>query len=131
MLKFFASINFALLLRRNALIYISAFFLLTPTPARAESFFETLYDVPVMEGLTEVPAMALSFDKPNGRIAEAGAATKDKTATEIQTFYEQTLTALGWGKTASGVFVREKEKMYISIDDRYAMTVVRFSLQPL
>ena len=84
-----------------------------------------------MDGLTEVPQMAMSFDKPNGRIAEAGAVTKEKSAREINAFYMQTLKALGWTKRTEGIFVREKEELHISIDDNYALTVVRFSLQPL
>lgn len=118
-------------------IYISAFFLilLAPFSARASEFFETLYDVPVMEGMREVPDMAMSFDKPNGRIAEAGALIDGLSEAKIVEFYVIGLYQMGWVRIEAGTapykFTREGEELSIYIDKSDTSPIIRFLLQPL
>ncbi len=102
-----------------------------PGAAKAEAFFNTLYDVPVMPGLAEVPDMALSFDKPSGRIAQAGAVAQDLSAKSIYSFYAQSLHQLGWHASQENVYIREGEKLEISIRKNGQTSVVQFMLKPL
>lgn len=95
--------------------------------AQQPAFFETLYDVPVMEGIVEIPDMALNFDKPNGRIAQAGAKVGKHSNAKIQTFYARILPQLGWRKTGEGHYMREGESLVISFErDK----IVKFLLKP-
>lgn len=98
-------------------------------------FFESLYDIPVMPGLMEVPELAVSFDKPGGRIAEAGAMAGDMSDQEVLGFYDVALPQMGWQKKAVGSYQREGEQLRIVIEKKPAKTggsrLVRFSLNPL
>ena len=103
--------------------------------AKDGQFFETLYDIPVMEGIEEIPEMALSFDKVGGRIAEAGAIASELTESEIITFYKASLEQMGWMahtfNQSPYIFTREGEKLSIFIDKSKASPVIRFLLQPI
>jgi hypothetical protein len=94
-----------------------------------ERFFETLYDVPIMSGLVEMPEQGLNFDTPGGRIAEAAAAplsgAKPNKAV-IEDFYAQTLPQMGWKKQAGGMYVREDEKLRIFYRENHVV----FRLEP-
>lgn len=103
--------------------------MLFPTLAKAEQqFFETLYDVPVMQGLTEIPDMAMVFDKPNGRISQAGALMKGVSQESVKAFYTQTLPQLGWKINQSGIYTREGEKLTISFE---GTEMVKLLVEPL
>ena len=70
-----------------------------PTQAQAQEprFFESLYDVPIMPNMVELPDMAVSFDKPHGRIAYAGAQTTQSLSPEgVLAFYDRALPQMGW-----------------------------------
>ncbi|MEM9470259.1 MAG: hypothetical protein AAF988_08865, partial [Pseudomonadota bacterium] len=61
----------------------------------AERFFESLYDIPVKKGLVEISEEAVSFDKPEGRVALAAAYTTDGFE-DIAAFYQLALGQMGW-----------------------------------
>lgn len=119
---------------RTYLYICVVFFMALPAQAQNQPFFETLYDVPVMQGLEEVPEMAISFDKPNGRIAEAGAVADNLSTPAILSFYKESLSQLGWtlsqGTKNETIYTREDEKLSISIDKLEVSLVVRFTLEP-
>lgn len=92
-----------------------------------QAFFETLYDVPVMEGIIEIPDMALTFDKPNGRIAQAGAQFDRLSKSKILSFYAQILPQLGWRRLSEGRYSREGEDLVISFEQG---GIVKFLLKP-
>ena len=75
---------------------------------QAPRFFESLYDVPVMPNMAELKDMAVSFDKPHGRIAYAGAqASAALTPPQIMAFYDKTLPQMGWRIVRSEQYMRE------------------------
>ena len=120
-------------MKKFILIY-SAIFLLSIVPAPAAQFFETLYDVPVMDGLTEVPEMALSFDKPNGRIAEAAATSLSLSEDAIINFYKTSLFQMGWQFKEQAlnhyIYHRESEELIIYVEKSDSSLLIRFLLQP-
>lgn len=111
-------------------------FLLTGGVANAQSsgFFETLYDIPMMTGMEEIPEMALSFDKPNGRIAEVGAVAPNVSEAVIIDFYNTALFQMGWlpegARKGPYQYTREGETLSIFFDNSNASLVVRFVLEP-
>lgn len=94
-------------------------------------FFDTLYDVPIMPGMEEIPDMALSFDKPDGRIAQAGATVDLIKEEAIIAFYQESLKQMGWQKRGANAYVREGEKLEILIEKTGTSQLVRFYLKPL
>ncbi len=93
-------------------------------------FFETLYDVPVMAGLEEIAEAALSFDKADGRIAQASAFSENLGKEAILIFYNKTLEQMGWQVLGEGKYVREGEKLEIFVEKSKGSYIARFSLQP-
>lgn len=78
--------------------------LVAPMAAKAESFLSAAPDIPLADGLVEVPDGVLVFDKPQGRIVQLTAA-RQGTAAGAQTdaiadFYRATLPNLGWAFSA-------------------------------
>ncbi len=112
-------------------VLIAAFCLLA-TPAMADKgrFFEALYDVPVMEGLEELPDQAMLFDKPDGRIASVVAASKIVGEGDVRRFYEETLVQMGWRKVKQNQYVRGSDRLSMDIVKRPPLTVVHFTLEP-
>lgn len=111
-------------------------FLLFPNALKAETrFFESLYDVPIMQGLSEIPDMSLSFDKPSGRIAQAGAVGEDVPKSKIEDFYQISLSQLGWRLVNPNIYRREREELQIFFDkspySANGVNIVRFTLKPV
>lgn len=115
---------------RTFLITLCALVAAMPAMGQTPVFFETLYDVPVMPGLTEMPDMALVFDTPEGRIAQAGAAGNGSSFAPVAAFYAAALPSLGWQPLGTGVFVRDGERLeLVSVPGSVPLTV-RFTLSP-
>ncbi len=100
---------------------------LSPKPI----FFESLYDVPVMDGLEEITGEAMLFDKPDGKIAFVAASTKTLTKSQIETFYEKTLPQMGWKKIKQNQYVRETEQLLIDVSIKNSVIIAQFTLSPI
>ncbi len=125
---------------RKALTLAVAALLLWPAAAWAQvqavsppntRFFSSLSDVPLMRGLSEVPARDADFDKPEGRIVETSAvAGKGIEGTAIAAFYDTVLPQLGWTRTGEGVFIRQNEILTLKIGHENGFAVARFLVAP-
>lgn len=97
-----------------------------PPPALAEtvaarpSFFSALPDVPVMQGLAEVPDQTYIFDVPEGRIIESLAELKDVAPAAVLEFYLASLPQLGWKSVEatglSAAYAREQERLVLEFE---------------
>lgn len=97
-----------------------------PAPA---VFLSNLDDIPLMPGLAERKDLAISFDKPEGRIVEAYA--EGQLAAEAVTkFYAATLPQLGWRNEGGNRFTRESEELQLSVNAISKGLTVRFALSP-
>lgn len=101
---------------------------------RADAFLSVLDDMPLMPGLTELTDQAADFETPEGRIVDAAAegAVAEKS---VLAFYDRTLPALGWKREGSGRFVRDRERLAITVSrvaqrGGAAETMVRFAVRP-
>lgn len=110
---------------------LGALGLLAPLAMAADTFFEALYDVPVMKGLEEIKGEAILFDKPDGRIASVMAVSKDLTPVQVTTFYSGALPQLGWEKTAENQYVRDRQRLSLEVTKKPPLTVAHFTLSPL
>lgn len=96
----------------------------------ADVFFTDLEELPIMSGLVENQAAAVTFETANGRIIEVEA-SGTVSAEKVLEFYGQTLPQLGWGKVSEGAFQRDQERLTLKITDVGAGRVlVAFSLSP-
>jgi len=105
--------------------------LLTSLPALAApaAYSSVIEDLPLMPGMVEKTDEAVVFDKPGGRIVETSAEIT-AAALEIENFYRQTLPSLGWKALPSAGFVREEERLTLSIEKRGDAALVHFNLKP-
>ncbi|TQV76349.1 hypothetical protein [Denitrobaculum tricleocarpae] len=99
----------------------------------AGAFVTGLEDVPLMPDLQDVPEAAVIFDKPAGRLIEAYAEGNVEPAAVLG-FYRDTLPQLGWSleavEGATGVFLRERERLEIHVLEGQDRRTVRFVLSP-
>ena len=93
-------------------------------------FFSELNDIPLMPGLYELEQETAVFDKPEGRIVESAAASETQTPSKIKGFYESTLPQLGWVRSGPDSFVRDGEKLTLTVQPRGNIQVLHFSLRP-
>lgn len=102
--------------------------------AAAETrFLSGLNDVPLMDGLVELPDRQTLFDAPGGRIVELYAEGRQPPA-QVLAFYAQSLPQLGWVPVPvpagdALTLTRDGESLTISAKVG-AATLVRFSLHP-
>ena len=94
-------------------------------------FFESLYDIPVMEGLAEIKAASVSFDKAEGRIAHATAQNNNLAQNDILSFYNKVLPQMGWVISENASYVREDETLSIIFKTNENQRLVKFLLKPL
>lgn len=96
----------------------------------ADVFFTDLEELPIMSGLAENQAAAVTFETANGRIIEVEA-SGTVSAEKVLEFYGQTLPQLGWEKVSEDAFQRDQERLTLKISDVGAGRVlVAFSLSP-
>lgn len=94
-----------------------------------ETFVPGIDDLPLMPGLAADVTESVVFDKPGGRIVEAVARGAVPQA-EVETFYAETLDALGWRTAGRHRFAREGEHLDLSFERAGAVLTVRFRLSP-
>jgi len=97
-----------------------------PSPA---TFLSNLDDIPLMPGLTERKDLAVSFDKPEGRIVEA-VASGTGTPQAVAEYYASVLPQLGWQRRSDGSYMRENERLAIAARADGARVTVQFTLSP-
>lgn len=105
--------------------------LLAAAPALAQDgFMNDVPDLPLMEGLEEVPEQSIVFDKPEGRIVETfavGTVTQDA----VVAFYRETLPQLGWTAKGPATYHRGDEQLVLAFTPAREGLIVRFTLSPL
>ena len=99
--------------------------------SQKQKYLNILPELPLMEGLEEVPESSLSFDKPDGRIAEATYFSDTVTADAVLAYYEETLPQLGWSPEAESMFLREQDQLVIRSTQEEEEAIIVFSLSPV
>ena len=96
------------------------------SPAR---YVADVADLPLMPGLDEMKESRLVFDKPAGRIVETYASGA-MTRYEVLAFYDSTLPQLGWRRDNSGGYLREGERLQLTLREAAGGVTVQFRLFP-
>jgi hypothetical protein len=96
----------------------------------ADRFLSAAEDVPLMPPLVETQSPVL-FDSDAGRVSRTEASGAADPA-RVRAFYAETLPALGWRKEGEDRYVREAQRLSISIrllnDGRPGDVLVAFTL---
>lgn len=100
--------------------------------AKKEStlFFETLQDVPVMPGLTELEEFTLVFDKPEGRIIEMVARIDGASVHDVRDYYRLSLPQLGWNRASQDNYLRGEEHLSLNFEREQNDSFLRMTVQP-
>jgi hypothetical protein len=115
----------------SALVIVAVWWVLPDAVSAGEhvDFVAGIDDLPLMQGLAEVPEAGVVFDKPSGRIVEAYAEGAVARA-GVAAFYARTLPQLGWEARGGAQFVREGERLQLDYLGTDGELIVRFTLQP-
>ncbi len=103
-----------------------------PVPAQdMPRFFESLGDIPRMEGLEELKEQTLVYDKPEGRFVEMMALSQAAgSEASVLAYYQESLAQLGWQRLEERSFVRGDEQLVLSFESLDRQNFVRFTLSP-
>lgn len=93
-------------------------------------YFSSIPDLPLMEGLRELPDETLTFDKPEGRIIEVYAVMEEINREDILVFYRGTLPQLGWSPDGPTRFYRQDEYLDLEFKDGPVGDILKFMISP-
>ena len=127
-----------LIIRRFIYMFLGSVILLSLSgfPARAQSpiaqtqYFSSIPDLPLMEGLSELPEETLMFDKPEGRIIEVYAFMEGVSREDVLVFYRGTLPQLGWTPDGPTRFYRQDEYLDLEFKDGPDGNILKFMVSP-
>ncbi|MED6312033.1 MAG: hypothetical protein VX624_19340 [Pseudomonadota bacterium] len=112
---------------RPIFVFIAAAML--AVPVLAQTFVPGFEDVPLMPGLNVIPDSSHVFETPAGRLIEVRAAGA-VSAAALETFYRDTMPALGWSRDPDGSFVQTNEVLVIEHSGAGGNLAVTFRLSP-
>lgn len=103
--------------------------------ARAEDmsrpvFFTAIPDLPIMDGLHELPDQTVMFDKAEGRIIESVAAIDSHFDEEVRSYYLKALPQLGWVPHEAGVYMRGSERLQMNFEQVEDERFLRVRISP-
>ena len=102
------------------------FFIICPLQA---AFIEGTEDLPQMDELMQVDDLSMSFDAPEGRILQSYQQSETLTQKQVETFYQETLPALGWNQVQKNVYERENERLTLTFETQKGLLIVHFELK--
>ena len=120
----------AQVLRRTALIMV----VLTGMPLAAHAAGEApqvqwVGDLPINPALKIEPGLGFAFDSPKGRVVMVFL-SGSITAAEMQAYYQQALTPLGWVETGEMRWLREGEALRINQTTAAGTQLWKITLRP-
>lgn len=108
--------------------FLIAILILWSVPALAQTqFFSALDDVPLMQGLTELPELSVTFDKPEGRFVQTVARIDGVSHEAVMAYYKGVLPQFGWRSMQGDIFLRRDEQLGFSFEDQ---SHVKLTLSP-
>ncbi|MDR2902693.1 MAG: hypothetical protein LBU87_06295 [Lactobacillales bacterium] len=94
----------------------------------AESFLPETQDIPLMEGLDVDSLETVSFDTPQGQIIVVKVSSAAVTEKQAAAFYDESLVALGFEKTAPDTYKRENDSFKLNVIRRAKPLTLRFDI---
>jgi hypothetical protein len=98
--------------------------------AQEVHFFSGLSDIPLMQGLDELPEQGVHFDKPDGRVVEAVALMDSLTEQGVSAYYLNALPQFGWARIAENEYRRQGEKLRLSFEENEGHQFLKILISP-
>lgn len=106
---------------------VSSFFINTSVLADNHGFVIGTPDIPLLEGMKNVEGSLIVFDKSHGRIVVTET-EGNINLQRVKDFYHDILPNLGWKMNLQGKYLREKESLEISFDEKDGKVIVKITL---
>lgn len=119
--------------RAGATAFISAVIAITPGFVAAAAFFQSIDDLPLAPGLTELVDQGVAFESPAGRIVTAVAQSGEDgkaVVSDVEAFYRKALPPLGWSALSARIYTREGERLTFRFEQAGKLTILRVRLVP-
>ena len=97
-----------------------------PLWAAESRFFAAMGDIPLMQGLTEMPDESTLFDTAEGRVADLSARIVQGNVNSVRAFYDATLPQMGWAKIGDGLFLCVVERCVVMFVNGVLYIIVMF-----
>ena len=113
-------------------LFCLSFFLFVSAQSFAElvRFFESIQDVPLMNGLSERIDETITFDKPDGRVVESVAEVHGVSVESVRQYYVTALPQFGWQHTGQDRFLRGHESLELVFENHGGFDVMRVLIRP-
>ena len=88
-------------------------------------------DLPVYDGFNLIESGNVAYDSESGRIIDAtysGGVVREQ---DVLDFYAQTMPQLGWKKNKLHAYIRDGEKLKISITQKNGVMYLTFTIRPV
>lgn len=123
------------MIKKPSLIILATIVFNISAANAAPQFFESLYDVPLMVGMSEIEDESLTFDKPSGRISKAAGLVLNSNPAAIEAYYDAALKQMGWQAAQKLTYIRKQEQLVINIvkSEGYDAPahIVSFDIEPV
>ena len=106
-------------------LFLLSLSLLWPFSTQAAVFIEGLEDVPLMDGLKQIPKDTLSFGNEEGRLVEVYLSGAKVGFKNVAKFYQETLPQLGW------TFQGQRDDTLIFYREGEALDIYKESTKPM
>lgn len=93
--------------------------------SHAVTFINGLEDVPVMEGLSQIPNDSITFGNEESRLVEAILTSDKLKFAQVEKFYKETLPQMGWKCQ------KENSRLITFYREGEVLEMVRESVSPL
>ena len=113
-----------------SLLFLSACAGLQGREDLSQKYVAGTEDLPVYEGFKSVDDKNVSYDSEAGRIVDAVYFSNHATPDEVRSFYNETLSQLGWKKKKQE-YIREGERLKLNITEKGGLTFLKFTIRPV
>ena len=97
----------------------------------AQKFVPGTEDLPVYIGFKPVDANNVAYDSTSGRIVDASYFSTEVAKSDVQAYYTETLQQLGWSKKKQSEYIRDGERLKLSVTEKNGVTTLKFVIRPI
>ena len=96
-----------------------------------QRFVDGTEDLPLYRGFKPYGGDVNVYKTSEGRIVSATYFKLNTTALDVEKFYALTMPQLGWRRIEPNVFVREEEKLHMTMSEEEGGLIIHFALHPI
>lgn len=96
----------------------------------AQNYVPGTEDVPIYNGFKPVNKNNLAYDSESGRIVDASYFSNKASIKDVNNYYSETLPELGWKRKAPSDYIRDGEKLKITVTSKEGITYLKFVIRP-